>query len=100
MVQPRGLSNISFKGRLKQLIILIVAILLCVLLSQVAEAKEKSEKVKHHHGSRLKNRVGKSHRQCVLLSKKRNYVPKSTMFASNRKVKYKAMAEVDAPGKH
>jgi hypothetical protein len=44
MVQPKGISNISFRGRLKQLVILMIAIIVCIVIAQVVEAGKRSSK--------------------------------------------------------
>jgi hypothetical protein len=39
-MQPKGLSNISFKGRLKQLIALLLAIIVCLIIAQVVDVND------------------------------------------------------------
>jgi hypothetical protein len=43
-MQPKGMSNISFKGRTRQLIVLLIAIIVCVIISQVVQVKDMSSK--------------------------------------------------------
>lgn len=93
-----GISNASVRGRIKQILILIVAIIIGVLISQAANAQRNFHKSKViHHKIKYKVQVHKSSKVCNILNKKRNYSPKRPLFASSRKTKIKPLAEIDAP---
>jgi hypothetical protein len=98
MMESRGISNVNLKSRIKQIVVLIAVIFIGVLVSQAVQAQGKYHfknatftKIKYH-------RLMKSEKACSILAKKRHQKPKSTTFASNRKPKYRPMAEMDAPG--
>ena len=93
-----GISNASVRGRIKQILILIVAIIIGVLISQAANAQHNFHKSKVvHHKIKYKVQIHKSGRVCDILNRKRHYVPKAPLFASNHKPKSKPLAELDAP---
>ena len=78
---------------------MIFTIVIGVAISQAANAQRNFHKSKVVHNKiKYKIQVHKSDKVCDILNKKRNYVPKGSFFASNRKSKNKPMAEVDSPG--
>ena len=93
-----GISNVGMKNRTKQFLLLVIAIIIGVLITQAASAQQNFHKSRIvHHKIVYKVQVHKSTgKVCHILNKKRNYVPKA-FFASNRKSKPKPMAEVDLP---
>ena len=95
------ISNINFRGRLTQLIVLLVLILCGVLWSQFAEARHKPrfEKAKYKI-DKPKYRISvhnNAHKVCNILNKKRHSRQQSSFFASNRgkRSRTKALAETD-----
>jgi hypothetical protein len=93
-----GISNVSMKNRTKQVLLLVIAIVIGVLISQAASAQRHFHKSKIVHNKIVyKVQVHRSNKVCDILSKRRNYVAKPSFLASNRKPKYKPMAEVDSP---
>lgn len=96
------IANINYRGRLTQLIILIVMILAGVLFSQIAEARYKPrfEKSKYKI-DKPKYRISvhnNAKKVCSILNKKRNAKLSSTLFASGKSNKHRssrAMAETD-----
>lgn len=93
-----GISNVSMKNRTKQVLLLVIAIVIGVLIAQAASAQRNFHKSRIvHHKIVYKVQVHKSSKVCDILNKKRNYVAKTSFFATNRKPKYKPMAEVDSP---
>ena len=90
------ISNASTRSRLKQIFLLIVAIIIGVLISEAATAQHNFHKSKVvHHKLKYKVQVHKSSKICKILNKKRNYSAKSSFFATNRKPKNKPLAELD-----
>ncbi len=92
-------SNINVRHRLTQVIVLLACIMLCMLISQFAEAGR---------GPKPKNFDKPKYRVCVytnssrvvkILYKKRMEAPKSSLMASNRRSRGKAQvaqAETDS----
>ena len=98
MKQASGIANASVRGRIKQILILFVAIIIGVLISQATSAQHNFHKSKVvHHKIKYKVQVHKSSRVCDILNKKRNYSSKGSLFTSNRKNKVKPLAEIDTP---
>jgi len=97
-----NISNINFRGRLTQLIVLLVMILAGVLWSEFAEARHKPrfEKSKYKI-DKPKYRISvhnNAHKVCNILNKKRHARLQSSFFASNKgskRSRTKAMAETD-----
>jgi hypothetical protein len=88
-MESRGISNINLRSRLKQILLLVLAIFIGVLISQAVQAQHQWPGKSRYH------RQIKSNRVCSILSTKRNKMPKAPLFASNRKPRQKAMAEID-----
>ena len=66
--------------------------------AQAANAQHNFHKSKVvHHKIKYKVQIHKSGKVCDILNRKRHYVPKAPLFASNRKPKSKPLAELDAP---
>jgi hypothetical protein len=96
MKNVSGISNSNVKSRTKQVLLLAIAIVIGVLISQAASAQHNFHKSKRvHHKIVYKIQVHKSDKVCDILNKKRHYVDKPGLFASNRKPKTKGQAEVD-----
>lgn len=79
----RDIANARISTRLKQVIILLIVILLGILASSVVNAQ-----VPRH-------RVFKAKNSCQQLARKRNET--DNIKVSAKKVKYKPMAEMEAP---
>jgi hypothetical protein len=94
-----GISNVGMKNRTKQFLLLVIAIVIGVLITQAASAQQNFHKSRIvHHKIVYKVQVHKSTgKVCSILNKKRNYVEKASFFATNRRSKPKPMAEVDSP---
>ena len=96
------IANINYRGRLTQIIVLLVMILCGILFSQIAEARHKPrfEKSKYKI-DRPKYRISvhnNARKVCSILNKKRHSKQSSSFFASNksnRRKSSKAMAETD-----
>jgi len=92
---PRGISNVSIRSRVKQFIILIVAIFIGVIISQTVKAQSGPPRYRH---AKHQIRIPKSEKKaCEILAKKREQPHNQTVVAS-RKPRFRPMAEVDAPG--
>jgi outer membrane protein OmpA-like peptidoglycan-associated protein len=99
MEESRSLSNVNVKTRIRQILILVLAIVIGVMISSAVGAQHRFHKEKaRHYKSRYQSQIRKADKVCDILNKKRNYVPRAPLFASNRKPKYKPMAEMDPPG--
>ncbi len=99
MKQARTLSNIGIKGRLRQILILMGAILLGVVISCSVEAQDFHKAKKRHFKAKYRTQISQANKECTILSKKRNARHKTPLFAAHyRKPKYKPQAEVDTPG--
>ena len=96
MKSVSGISNSNFNNRTKQVLLLAVLIIIGVLISQAASAQHNFHKSKRvNHKIVYKVQVHKSDKVCNILNKKRHYVDKPGLFASNRKPKTKGQREVD-----
>ena len=95
----RRVSNIDINERMKEMIILIILILVGMFVSFAVNGQHQFQK-ERHRSDREKYRVQlySSKKACLILNKKRTELPRSSFFASNRRAKPKAMAEMDAPG--
>lgn len=82
-VEFKEIANARISTRIKQVVILVIVILLGIMLSSVANAQEPKHKV-------IKSKTG-----CQQLARKRNET--NNIRVSVKKVKYKPMAEMDAP---
>lgn len=92
-MESKGISNVNFKSRLRQILVLAIVIVIGVLISQAVQAKDHSKT-----GRSIKSksyRAVSSQRACKLLAKKR--MPKRVMASRARKTKVKPMAEIDTP---
>ena len=95
-------TNINYRGRLTQIIVLLIMILCGVLFSQIVEARNRPpfEKPKYKI-DRPKYRISvhkNGGRTCHILNKKRHAKQNNGLFASNkskRNNRSKAMAETD-----
>ena len=90
-------SNIiNVRGRLTQVVILIAAIVITALFSQVAKAQGS---VRYDH-KKFRIAVHKNaNKACYILNKKRMSRAKHDMIASSRRSsRNKVMAETDGPG--
>jgi hypothetical protein len=95
----KGLANVGIKGRIRQLLILLIAIILGVIISSALNAQDFHKAKKHYFKIKYKTQIRQAHRECDILNKKRNARTKAPLFATqSRKPKYKPQAEVDTPG--
>jgi 5-bromo-4-chloroindolyl phosphate hydrolysis protein len=98
----RNLPNISWKSRIRQILILTVAILLGLIISNALNAQDFQKAQKRHFKAKYKTQINLASQECKILNKKRNTAQKTPhkvqLFAAHsRKPKYKPQAEVDAP---
>ena len=98
MEELKSISNINLRSRVIQIIVLFAAIIIGIVISETAAAQSYHREKARHFKSMYQDQIKKSDRICSILEKKRNQLPKATLFASNRKPKYRPMAEVDSPG--
>lgn len=98
--QSKGISNVDLKTRIKQIVILAIAILLGILISSAVDAQDQFHRAnKRHFKTKYRTQIRLADNACTLLNKKRMQRPKAQHFAFlHRKPKYKPQAEVDAPG--
>jgi Tfp pilus assembly protein PilO len=82
----REITNARIASRMRQVIILVVLIVLGVLYSSFANAQ-----------TNPKHRVYKSKQTCSTLAQKRNQSQNIRVAVNYKKVKYKPMAEMEAP---
>lgn len=97
--KPYLKSEDQIKSRFKEVLVLLVMILFVIIISSSAQAQHKSfSKSKTRHYTKLYNtQIKQNNRACTILEHKRNEKPKSSYLASNKKPKYKPMAEIDPP---
>src|SRR6185295_16290053 len=94
----RNLPNIGRRSKIKQFLVLIIAILLGMIVSSVVNAQDFQKAQKRHFKVKYKTQINQASQECAILNKKRNNPRKSQVFAAHsRKPKYKPQAEVDAP---
>lgn len=98
MEGAKGLSNINFRVRLKQLLILGAIILAGMAISNSLQAQSYHQLKAKHFKDKFKKQIRQNDRVCTILAKKRTQEPKQPLFAFLKgKPKYKPQAEVDAP---
>jgi|GEM_PF-1264126 len=91
-----NVSNINVRGRLTQIIVLLVVIVITLLFSQVAKAQGTVRYDKAKYRIAVHKNSSKS---CHILYKKRMSRAKHDMIASSkRSTRSKAMAETEDPG--
>jgi len=81
----KEIANGQITSRLKQVVVLILAILIGILISSSLQAQTPRHK------------VYKDKTMCNILHKKRTKSDKKRVFVSAKKPKYKPMAEMEAP---
>lgn len=79
----RTMANVHIASRIRQLVMLIMAIILGMLITANVQAQEP------------RHQVHKSKKACALLAKKRNQ--KENMKVMAKKIRYRPQAEVEAP---
>jgi membrane protein insertase Oxa1/YidC/SpoIIIJ len=95
-VASRSLSNnVGWSGRIRQLLILILTILIGLMIASVAEAQDFHKAKKRHFKAKYKTQLNMADQECAILNKKRNARPASGLFAT--RPKYKPQAEIDPP---
>lgn len=98
MEAARGPSNIDFNGRIKQIVVLIVVILVGILISQSLQAQDFHKSKAKHFKAKYKTQIRGNSKACHILAKRRTEEPKKNFFAFLKaKLKYTPQAEVDAP---
>jgi hypothetical protein len=98
MEATKGLSNINFKGRVKQILVLFLVIVACIAVSYSVQAQSYHQSKSKHYKSKYKKQIRQNDKVCNILAKKRTQEPKQPLFAFLKgKPKYKPQAEVDAP---
>lgn len=120
MHEARRLSNVGIKGRIKQIVFLVAAIILGVIISSTVDAQDFEQMARSHNDppaslkkeakafhkekrkhflAKYKTQIKFAYRECFMLESKRNATPRHPLFATrHRKPKYKPQAEFDAPG--
>src|SRR6267378_3474920 len=92
----RNLPSISWRSKIKQILVLMVAILLGIIISTAINAQDFQKAQKRHFKAKYKTQINLASRECQILNKKRNHPRKTQEFAAHsRKPKYKPQAEVD-----
>lgn len=86
----RHVSNINFRQRLVQLIVLVVIIIAGMLFSEVALAERPRHKKLHWNAVHTNSK-----KTCYLLHKKRTSIPKHPLFSTAKRAINKPMAETD-----
>lgn len=98
MEAARGPSNIDFGGRLKQIVVLIVVILVGILISQSLQAQDFHKSKAKYFKSKYRTQIKDNSKACHILAKRRTEEPKKNFLAFLKsKPKYTPQAEVDAP---
>ncbi len=91
----KKVSNVGMKARVRQMLILVIAILVGVIISCAAEAQDFHKAKKRHFKAKYKTQINHGN-SCHILNKKRNAKHKTPVFASlHHKSKVKPQAEVD-----
>lgn len=85
-------SNINVRGRLTQIIILLVMILACMLFSILTHAQRSAKKIRFDSPKYRITVHNSSGKACHILNKKRTSIPKHPLIATSRRTK-KALAE-------
>ncbi len=94
----RKVSNVGFKSRIRQVLILIGAILIGMIISCAADAQDFHKAKKRHFRAKYRNQISVGNNACHILNKKRNMRHRAPLFAVRyRKLKYAPLAEVDTP---
>jgi hypothetical protein len=95
----KRISNVGIRARIKQILMLAIAILLGVIISSAVGAQDFKRANKHHFKVKYRAQIKRERRECALLSKKRYARPKTPLFAARvHKPKFKPQAEIDARG--
>ena len=92
----KGMSNVDMKGRIRQVLLLIGAVILGIIISCSAQAQDFHKAKKRHFKAKYKTQINLSKHECAILDRKRNSIPKPTLVAT--KSKWKPKAEIDEPG--
>ena len=98
---PSHVANINVRSRLTQVVVLVVLILSCVLISQIAQAQHRGKAIRYDHPKFRIAVHSNSNKACYIMFKKRTSSPKGSLYASNTRKKdtYKALAETDEPAR-
>ena len=98
MDTTKGLSNINLKSRVKQILVLLFAIMVGIAISYTTQAQSYHSSNSKHFKNRYKSQIKLNSKVCTILAKKRTAEPKKPLLAFLKpKPKYKPQAEVDAP---
>lgn len=98
MEAAKGLGNVNFSNRIKQIVVLVVVILVGILISQSLQAQDFHKSKAKHFKSKYKTQIKGNSKACHILAKRRTEEPKKKFFAFLKaKPKYTPQAEVDAP---
>ena len=93
----KDVSNVRMKSRIRQLMILLTAILMGIIISSALRAEDFNKANARHYKRKYKTQIRLAGKECIILNKKRNEHPKSPLFAFH-KLKYKPLPEVNDPG--
>jgi len=92
-------TNIEITSRIRQFIVLILAIVAGMIISSSLEAADFRRATTRHHRQKYRAQFRRSGKECRLLAYKRDTPPKTTYFAS-RPPKRRPQAEVgESPGR-
>jgi len=89
----REISNGRIASRIKQVLVLVLAILMGVLVSISCSAQQFKRENARHFKARYKNQISTYSNACSILDKKRTQKPRSPLFFSSRKSARKSQAE-------
>lgn len=83
MARVHGLSNLSIKNKMRQIIIMLVLIFIGILVSNLVNAQSTFQKEKERHFKmRFKKQIAQSKKVCFLLDKKQSHNPKTPLLAN------------------
>ena len=89
----REISKGRIASRIKQVLVLVLAILLGIFVSISCSAQQFKRENARHFKARYKNQISTYANACSILDKKRTQKPRSPIFFSSRKSARKSQAE-------
>ena len=96
MDTSKGLSNINMKSRIKQVAVLLMAIMVGIAISYTTHAQSYHSANSKHFKNKYKSQIKLNSKVCTILTKKRTAEPKRPLLAFLKsKPKYRPQAEVD-----
>jgi hypothetical protein len=91
-IDLRDISNGRVSSRIRQVVVLFLAVVVGILISISCSAQHQRENTRFNK-ARYKTQMSTYAKACTLLEKKRNQKPKS--FFANKRNGRKSLAEVD-----